>query len=320
MGKLKGKRVLVTGVSGFIGSHLAARLLKEGASVYAIDKENPHNSNISYFNADLCDLRALKDIVNKANPEIVVHLAACLDRNALEECIFNINYQGTVNLLTALEDVSYQRFVYLSTSESYYGNPVPFSEKMPLHPRTAYARSKAMAEEHCMRQFKEKHKPVVILRPAIVYGPGQIGNMFIPQCIASALKGEDMKMTAGKQTRDFIYIDDVVEAIIKASYIPAAVGEAVNIGSGIEVKLKDVTLKINSIMGNTIHISFAALPYRENEIWRYVLDIAKARKVLGWAPRVSLEDGLKEVIANYKQRSEKKEHTRISTQIIIGNL
>ena len=303
MGVLTGKNVLVTGAIGFIGSHLINRLLKEGANVCGIDigsSKDADFSSISYFNADISDINTLNSIIVKIKPQIIVHLAACLGRNVPDEQIIKINYQGTVNLLGVLDQTQYQRFVYISTSELYFGNKTPFSERMPLHPQTAYARSKLMAEEYCLKQFNKKIKPITIIRPAIVYGSRQVGSMFIPQCIASAFKGEEIKMTAGEQTRDFVYVDDVVEAIVKASYVPAAVGEIINIGSGIETTLKEAALKINTLAGNAIQINFGVLPYRENEIWRYLLDITKAKQILDWNPDISLEEGLKKTIEWYK--------------------
>lgn len=301
MGKLKGKGVLVTGASGFIGSHLVKGLLKEGANVSAIGRKSPKNAGISYFSADICDANSLCRAIINIKPQIIVHLVACMDRTAPNEEVIRINYQGTVNLFDALDQIEYQRFIYISTSELYFGNEIPFLENMDLNPQTAYARSKLMAEEYCITQSKEKRKPITILRPAIVYGPGQSESMFIPQCVASTLRGENMKMTAGEQTRDFVYIDDVVEAIVRASYMPLAVGEIINIGSGIETTLKEAALKINELAGNAMQINFGALPYRENEIRRYLLDITKAKQVLGWEPKVSLEEGLKKAIEAYKQ-------------------
>lgn len=300
MSALTGKNVLVTGASGFIGSHLVKKLLKEGANVYAIDTKKPQNANISYFNTDLSDLKSLTNVIAKAKPQIIVHLAACLDKATPDEEIIRINYQGTVNLLKALDQIQYQKFIYISTAELYFGNKIPFTENMPLHPQTAYARSKLMAEEYCMKQFNEKRKPITILRPAVVYGQGQTGNMFIPQCINSALKGRNMKMTAGEQTRDFVYVEEVAEAILKASYMPVAAGEIINIGSGMETTLKEAALKINKLTGNAMQINFGALPYRENEIWHYLLDITKAKRVLDWSPKISLEEGLKKTISSYK--------------------
>ncbi|HII14823.1 MAG TPA: NAD(P)-dependent oxidoreductase [Nanoarchaeota archaeon] len=301
MGILTGKRVLITGAGGFIGSHIIKRLLKEGAGIYALDKKDITAAGIFYFHADICDRTSLGAAIISINPQIIVHLAACLDKNASEVEMMRINYQGTANLIDALESMPYERFVYISTSELYFGNGVPFSEQMPLHPQAAYARSKLMAEEYCMRQFNEKSKPITILRPSIVYGPGQAGSMFIPQCITSALKGEDMKMTAGEQTRDFVYVEDVVEAILKGSYVPAAAGEIINIGSGIETTLKAAALKINELAGKTMRIDFGALPYRENEIWHYVLDIEKAKTTLGWQPLTAFAEGLRATLLSYRQ-------------------
>jgi len=190
--------------------------------------------------------------------------------------------------------------VYPSTAELYYGQQAPFSESMDVSPKTPYACSKLMAEEYCMKLAKEKRSPITVLRPFIVYGPRQGYIMFIPQLIKACIEKKDFKMTSGQQTRDFLYVSDAVDAFIKAATSDYSIGEVINISSGIETRLRDIALKVNSLMGNPIEILFGATPYRSEEIWNYYADISKAKRLLGWAPKVSLEKGLKETIAWYR--------------------
>jgi nucleoside-diphosphate-sugar epimerase len=205
-----------------------------------------------------------------------------------------------VNLLSALDRIDYEYFIHTGTNEEYGYNDVPFREDMKEKPTSPYSVSKCAGEMFCLMHHKAYGRPTVILRPFNAYGPWQSCNRIIPEVIVSSLLGEDIKMTGGEQTREFNYIDDIVEGIIKASKSRKAIGELINIGCGEEHSIRDVVKKIVGIVGNNNKILFGALPYRRNEIWRMFCDNSKARELLEWEPEHTLDRGLKKTIDWYR--------------------
>jgi len=291
------KRILVTGGTGFIGKQVVSHLIKQNPVLCIIDKnikEKFEYQNAEHHEADIYDKNILKKIVNDFCPDYIIHLAANNsheDNPEVAKDIERTNIHGTRNLLEATKEIPYKRFIFLSSGEAYFGNKVPFREGMEVKGPTAYSRSKIESEKDC-REFIEKYKkPIVILRASIVYGPGQKAQMFIPSIIESAMKKIEFSMTPGEQTRDFIFVYDLVDAIIKACMEERAIGETINIGSGIPVKLLDVTKVAESLIPD-LNKKIGAKKYRENELFEYYFDISKAKTILNWSPKHELKDGL----------------------------
>ena len=142
--------------------------------------------------------------------------------------------------------------------------------------------------------------PVIIIRPTIAYGPGQETDMFVPSLITSLLDDKPFNMTLGDQTRDFVYVDDIVDSLILAAKNPQAKGQIINIGSGIPIKIADLAKKIETMIGKKGLVNLGGKPYRKNEIMDYYVDLKKAKDILGWNAKTSLEEGLKKTIAYYQ--------------------
>ena len=138
--------------------------------------------------------------------------------------------------------------------------------------------------------------PILTLRPFLTYGPGQESNMLIPSLMKKVLEGEALEMTKGEQTREFNYVDDIVDGFIKASISPEAIGEIINIGNGLEYKIREVVEMVLKLVNSPIKPNLGALAYRPGETWHFYCDNTKARKILCWEPKVDLEDGLKRTI------------------------
>jgi UDP-glucose 4-epimerase len=317
MTNLEKKRILVTGATGFIGSHLTRRLVGEGAEVNILTRPgsktiNPlikdRGNKITVLHADLKEVKELESALAGIEPEIIYHLAAYTNvGRALEhakECI-QTNIQGTANLLSALDNVDYECFIHTGTNEEYGDNEVPFREDMKERPTSPYSVSKCASEMFCQMYHKAYGRPIAILRPFNAYGPWQKCNRIIPEVIVSSLLGENIKMTDGEQTREFNYIDDIVEGIIKASDIKKAIGEIINIGCGEEHSIREVVEKIVGLIGNNNNIMFGALPYRPNEIWRMFCDNSKAKEILKWEPKYTLDEGLRKTIEWYRMEYER---------------
>lgn len=307
---LEGIRVLVTGAAGFIGSHLSRELVRRNAEVFLIDRPGTSITRIEdildkvrVHYVDITDFSSLKNSIREIRPEKIFHLAAYVDVtrdwNIVDEMI-NVNIKGTLNLLKSLDGVDYDCFVNTGTCEEYGDNPAPFYEDQVPNPVSPYSASKVSATMFCQMLHRTMNLPIVTVRPLLTYGPGQESQMLIPSLIKSVLKGKSFKMTKGEQTRQFNYIDDVVEGFILAGTTPEAIGEVINLGSGAEYRIKDVAKMILNLMGNPIKLEIGALPYRPGETMHFYCSNEKAKKILGWRPMVPLKVGLKRTIDWYK--------------------
>ena len=309
---LEGTRVLVTGAAGFIGSHLSRELVGRNAEVFLIDKPGISTTKIedildkvSVHYVDITDFSSLKNSIRKIRPQKIFHLAACVDVirdwNVVDKMI-NVNIQGTLSLLKSLDGVNYDCFVNTGTCEEYGDNPAPFREDQVPNPVSPYSASKASATMFCQMLHKAMNLPIVTVRPLLTYGPGQESYMLIPSLVKSALNGKSFKMTKGEQTRQFNYIDDLVEAFILAGTTPEAIGEVINLGSGTEYRIKDVAKMVLNLMGNPIKLEIGALPYRPGETMHFYCSNEKAKKILGWRRNIPLKVGLKRTIDWYKNK------------------
>lgn len=315
---LSGVRVLVTGGTGFLGSHLVRRLVCEGAQVHLLVRptslltrlEKGLAAAVECHSGDLRDLTGLRAIAAAVRPLKVFHLAAYTDvvrtfENADE--VVEVNLRGTINLLRALVDTGYDCFVYTGTCEEYGDNPVPFREDQVPNPVSPYSASKVAATLFCQMYARTLGCPLVILRPFLTYGPHQAENRFIAQAIGGALRGEVFLMTGGAQGRELNYVDDIVEGFIRAATSPAALGELINLGNGVQYRLREVAELIFQLAGGRGRLVVGGIPYRPVESWDFYCDNSKARRLLGWEPNVGLEEGLRRTIEWYRQRLEREQ-------------
>jgi UDP-glucose 4-epimerase len=307
-----GARVLVTGATGFIGSHLVRRLVADGvevhgltsavSSIYALRLVELRES-IALHEASLVDRGAMEELVDEVRPSHVLHLGAYThvgkSWQRVDECV-QANVQGTVNLLQSLDGSGYSRFVNMGTSEIYGAVSSPFREDALARPLSPYAASKYAAECFCRVFHEGRGWPIVMLRPFNAYGPGQTADRVIPEVIVRALRGEELRMTQGRQTREFNYVEDIVDGIVRAATVPGIEGELLNLGCGQDVSIREVTTLILDLLGNPVAAQFGALPDRPTEIWEMRSDSTKAREMLDWKPQHSLTDGLEKTITWYR--------------------
>jgi nucleoside-diphosphate-sugar epimerase len=306
---LQGKRVLVTGVTGFIGSHLAERLVAEGAQVSAIGRKpvnelwklNETRYEIDYYRERHWNRKNLERILRSARPEVICHLAATGvtgPRLDAEEAV-EFNVGATLALLEPLSKWEYERFVYVGTCYEYGHALPPIREDAPLDPINVYAASKAAAALFCQMYHRSHGWPITIVRPFAAYGPRQSARALVPQAILHALRGQEFDMTAGEQGRDWVYVDDVVDGIIRASCVDETIGQTINLCTGEEHTVREVVGKVLDLMGNPVRVVVGARPYREGEVWHLVGDNTRARESLDWQTQVGLEEGLRKTIEWY---------------------
>jgi nucleoside-diphosphate-sugar epimerase len=303
--------VLVTGGNGFIGSHLVKRLKNLGAKIAVLSARMYTNqiidfkdNGIKFFQVDLLNYKGLKNAVRRFRPKIIYHLAAEVNVRrdlSLAKRIFEVNTIGTINLICALEDYKFDCLVNTGTCEEYGDGRTPFEEKQRESPVSAYSVSKVANSYFCSMLYRTQGLPIVTLRPFLTYGPGQSANMFIPSLIKSCLRGQDFVMTAGKQTREFNYIDDIIDGFILASLSKKAIGEIINIGNGWEYRIIDVARKIVELIGKPIKLKIGALPYRLGEANLFYCYNQMAKRLIDWYPKTDLESGLKQTIAWYRE-------------------
>lgn len=317
MDQIGNARVLVTGAAGFIGSHLARRLVRKGADVHVVTSEVSTMSpprlfdireEITIHEANLMDRSAMDVVARSVKPQLVFHLAAYThvgkSWQRVDECV-QTNIQGTVNLLRSLEPVGYERFVNTGTSEIYGDIDVPFREDAQVAPISPYSVSKYAAEQFCRMFHLGLGWPIVLARPFNAYGPAQTPDRIIPETIVRALRKQELKTTSGRQTREFNFVEDIVDGFLLLGTTPGIEGEIFNIGGGEEVSIRDVVLTTLELMGHPIEPQIGALPDRPTEIWRMYCDSSKARERLGWEPRHTLRSGLEKTIAWYTDELSK---------------
>lgn len=304
----RGKRVLVTGGTGFVGSHLLQALGCAGAEAGVITRQPGQVGGARHtFRGNLSDRGFVAAALREFGPQVVFHLASSRERKLSREAFdtaIEANLLGTLNLLygsTGLAGV--ERIVVVGTGEEYGHNPAPFSESMREAPISAYSFSKQCATQLSQLMHASFGLPVVVLRPSVAYGPGQNSDMFLPALIQSLLRGEEFRMTRGEQTRDYVFVSDLVEALLLAGCRARVDGEVINVGGGRATRIAGLVERVEELLGRQGLVVRGALPYRTGEAMEYELDLSKARGLLQWEPRTSLDEGLRRTVAWYQEEA-----------------
>jgi NAD dependent epimerase/dehydratase len=319
---LKGKKVLVTGAGGFVGSHLAEELVKAGADVTAFVKYNSRNDwglieelpadirqSIEVVPGDLKDADAVRRICK--GKDVVFHLAALI---AIPYSYLNprdhieTNVVGTLNVMTGAREADVPRVVHTSTSEVYgTARYTPIDEEHPLQAQSPYAASKIAADKIAESFFLSYELPVVTVRPFNTYGPRQSARAVIPTIISQALSGDRIKLGSLTPRRDLNFVKDTARGFMLAAERESVAGEVINLGWGKSISIGELVEKITKLLGKECEIVHDEKRVRPeaSEVMVLMADASKAKKVLGWEPRTSLEEGLQATIEYIRANLEK---------------
>lgn len=297
--------VLVTGAAGFVGSHLVRRLLTFPLEVHALVRPGTAQARTrdlgpNVHPLELTDGPAVRALFERLRPRTVLHLAADtrVERHLdllLPQLSTNVLAGGHV--LDAALRQPLQRLVWVGTCEEYGDGVAPFREEQSPRPVSPYSATRLAGTLMAQSLGRTLGAPVVAIRPFLIYGPGMHASRFVMQALDSALSGRPLPMTPGEQTRDLVWVEDVVDGLIRAAGVPGIDGELLNLASGAEVSLRALAEQIFALVGTDLSlIQAGALPYRAGESMHFFGDPSRAREKLGWTASTSLPEGLRRLL------------------------
>ena len=317
---LTGRTIFITGATGFIGSHVLKRLIKEGCNVHisirldsSLWRIEEFKNDFTSHKIDLTDFEAIRSLIKQIKPDVIFHLAA-YGVDYRQQNIYraiDINITASVNLFEAFLANNGHRFIHTGTCLEYGHKNVPVSEFDVSVPTGIYGATKTSSVHilSSMTNSMDSGK-LIILRPFGVFGEYEGIHKFIPQVIDKLTNENPVQMTLGEQIRDYIYIDDLIDAYILASTVPLKNKvEIINIGSGKGIAMKDLALMISNHLGASDELlQFGALPYRPDEMMYLVANVNRAKSLLAWESKLSIEKGLEYTINWYSQNLSKLKH------------
>ncbi|MFH1752171.1 MAG: NAD-dependent epimerase/dehydratase family protein [archaeon] len=314
---MESKKVLVTGSSGFVGANLVRRLLKENFEVHVVLREQSNTwrlnevmQDLNVVRDDLLNFEKLNSKVNEIKPEVVFHLATFGGHGFQKDfdLIFQSNVVGTFNLAKACLNVGVSRFINTGSSSEYGLKEKPMKETDVLEPNSLYCVSKAFAS-NLFSFLSENGLPSTTLRLFSPFGPFDEKTRLVSFVIFSCLENKNLKLFSPNLVRDYVFIDDVIDAYLKALNSEKAIGEIINVGSGKQTLIKELMEKVIELTDSSSIIESASpVPgavhgaKMESKVW--VADVSKARKLLNWQSETSLNDGLKKSIEWFKNNLE----------------
>ena len=303
------EKILITGGSGFIGrsflrilAHNRKKAFVFTRSIKTLKLPEINRGLIEPFEIDLCDQVKVEKWLTTHRPDKIVHLAgATQHKDASGQTCNELNWKATKGFFEVLARIDVKKVITIGTADEYGNQNTPQNEQMPLQPQTAYAESKARANEFALELHRTCKFQAVILRIFTAYGAGQPPQMFLSQLIRSALGGKEFNMTDGRQKRDYIYVDDAARAIYAALLEENIAGKSFNVGTGQAYSLRDVAEKTWKMCGAERKLlKIGARPKPLGESFDTQADISAAIRELGWTPQTSLDEGLRLTVEQAK--------------------
>lgn len=297
-------KILITGSTGFIGSHITPILIRRGYDVYSLEKYVTgryvlgQNREVKTIYGDLREAFSIKRIVREIQPDIVIHLAAISPVSYSYDHpqeVIETNFQGTVNLAEAClhEIPHFKHFLFASTSETYGNGPLPKKEETIQNPNSPYAVSKFACEKYLIYMRDAYEFPITILRNFNTYGRKNNYHFVVEKAIVQMLKEKRVELGDPTPIRDLLFVNDHVNAYLSCINNPKTIGETFNFCTGIGVSIKQLInslIKLTNFEGNVV---WNTIPSRPLDIKELVGDYSKAKRLLNWEPKISLQEGLR---------------------------
>lgn len=295
----RGQRVLITGGTGFLASHLCLRLLEAGAEVHATSRRDQVSASASlrWWKTDLSSAEEVRSLCAAIQPTVVYHLAGFVGAKpdlSLVLPTFESLLASTIHVLIGATELGCRRIV-LSGSLTEPGPPGLY----PV-PSSPYAAAKWAASAYGRMFHALYHAPVVVAVPFMTFGPGQDTGKLVPSVILNFLRGEVPRLSSGLWEADWIYVGDVIQGFLDAGIVPGIEGATVELGSGAKLTTRGMVEKIAALMETPIKPAFGAIPDRPREPIR-IADTTETRRILGWTPTTPLTEGLRQTIQWYVQ-------------------
>lgn len=299
-------RILVVGGGGFIGRYIVDRAVQLGWDVTSLNFSHRHpdpqsNNAVRYLTADIASKISLEKVLGLADFEYVVNCGGYVDHSSFFKGgrkVIDTHFIGVLNLVESLNRNVLKSFVNIGSSDEYGSCPAPQTELCRESPISPYSLAKVAASHFLQMLFCTESFPATTLRLFLTYGPRQDRNRFLPQIILGCLNNSTFATSEGEQLRDFCYISDTVDAVFSVFESSKAHGEILNIASGNPVSIRHVINNVKSQIGSG-NPKFGEVAYRKGENMSLYANIEKAEKILGWKPKVMLDEGLDKTIRWY---------------------
>ena len=302
------KKILITGSSGLLGSHLLNLLTKASPRIRLLTRRplaRPENM-VRVFQGDIRESAVFNEAIEDV--DVVFHLAALvnIDKSISDPLeTLTTNVMGTLRLLESARKQTKTPHIIFSSSTNIYGSPHgdKVTEDYPIAPSDPYSTSKAAADLICQTYIKTYNLPITILRPSTIYGPGQKITQFIPKVISEGLSSQILELGSLNSYRDFCYVKDVAAAFMLAGATPNSASQVFNISTGVSTNLGDIVEKTSKLLGKKLEIKTKDTHRISHGTIPFVIDSSKARRVLKWEPHYDIESGLKDTIEWFKNKN-----------------
>ena len=300
-------QLLVVGSAGFIGQHVVKKALKLGFNITALSKNDCNAidklDGVTYLSADIRNKESLMARLEGKVFDYVINLGGYVDHANYSnggDIVYDVHFNGVRNLVDCIDKSKIKGFVQIGSSDEYGNNPAPQSETQRESPISPYSCAKVASTHFLQTLYKTEGFPAVVLRPFLVYGPGQGEERFIPQIIKGCMSNQKFPASKGEQLRDFCFIDDFIQSVFSTLDNSKVYGEVINIASGKPVTIKKMINTIVDTIGSG-RPQFGKISYRVGENMALYGDVSKAKELLDWEPNTDLEHGLAKTIKWVKE-------------------
>lgn len=305
-----GKRVLITGANGFLGSHIVERMISQNADLSVIVRESSdlwrieeHIKGIRIFNADMQDFTAIYECVKTIRPDVIFHMAA-YGVDSRQKDVFTAIYSnllGTVNILVSAGKAGCPRLINSGTSMQYGNKEGKVDEDASYNPNNIYGSTKAASTIMAHQLAADLGIGIVTIIPFGVFGEKEGSYKFFPHVILSALNNREINLTSCEQYRDYCYVENIIDGFLIAAQAQQIKSEIFNIGNGFTQPLKYYVDLIIKEVNSAAKINYGVLEQRKNDLWNPLPNVGKINGTLGWKPKISIEDGIRSTVRWYKE-------------------